>query len=71
MLNSLAELRARKAELEKQEQSLVKELRTRLKEQQDRLVKMGIRPEEPAAKAAPEVEIRPDAIEPPRVLQKK
>jgi hypothetical protein len=50
LLNSLAELRARKAELEKQEQTLIKALRDKLKEQRERLNKVGIEPEDTPAK---------------------
>jgi hypothetical protein len=42
MLNQLADIRAKKAELEKQEQATIKTLRERLKAQKERLATMGV-----------------------------
>jgi hypothetical protein len=47
LLNSLTDIRAKKAALEEQEKTLIAELRTRLKEQKERLAKLGISPDEP------------------------
>src|SRR5437763_1895022 len=44
LLDSLAQIRAKMAELVKQEQEVIKSLRAKLKEQQDRLTRMGIVP---------------------------
>jgi hypothetical protein len=52
VLNQLADIRAKKAELEKQEQATIKTLREKLRAQKERLAKMGVAPEEPPAKAA-------------------
>jgi hypothetical protein len=50
MLNQLADIRAKKAELEKQEQATIKVLRERLKAQKERLAKMGVSVEDVAPK---------------------
>jgi hypothetical protein len=52
ILNQLADIRARKAELEKQEQATIQILREKLKAQRERLVKMGVAPEQPLGKSA-------------------
>jgi hypothetical protein len=52
ILNQLADIRAKKVELEKQEQATIRILRERLKAQKERLAKMGVAPEEPPAKSA-------------------
>jgi hypothetical protein len=52
MLDQLADIRAKKAELEKQEQATIKALREKFKAHKERLSKMGVALEEPPAKAA-------------------
>jgi hypothetical protein len=50
MLNQLADIRAKKAELEKQEQAAIKALREKFKAQKERLAKMGVSVEDVAPK---------------------
>ena len=50
ILNGIAEVRAKKAELEKQEQALLKSLKDRVKEQNERMIKMGISLSDPLPK---------------------
>jgi len=52
MLDQLADIRAKKAELEKQEQATIKALRDKFKAHKERLAKMGVALEEPPAKSA-------------------
>jgi hypothetical protein len=63
LLNSLTEIRAKKAELEKHEQATIKVLREKLKEQKQRLAALGVALEEesqPKAKEARiEIEVPP------------
>jgi hypothetical protein len=63
LLNSLTDIRAKKAELEKQEQATIKALREKLHEQKQRLAALGVVLEEegpPKAKEARiEIEIPP------------
>src|SRR5687767_12335414 len=47
LIKSLADIRAKKAELDKQEQAVVKSLKEKLKEQRDVLKKMGVEVDEP------------------------
>lgn len=54
LLDQLTELRQKKAELDSQEQKLTATLRERLKNQRERLTKLGI---------APDVEIAPPPVE--------
>jgi len=46
LISGLVDLRAKKAELERQEQAAIKTLREKLKEQKQRLAALGIEPEE-------------------------
>ncbi|HVK15154.1 MAG TPA: hypothetical protein VM597_40820 [Gemmataceae bacterium] len=66
LLDRLTELRRQKAELEKQEQLVVKQLRDRLKAQTERLEKLGIAPE---PKATPPVkdEAKAEALRLPEI----
>jgi hypothetical protein len=50
MLKSLADIRLKKAELEKQEQALIKTLRAKAKELNEQLTKMGVIDEPPPPK---------------------
>jgi DNA-binding protein H-NS len=52
MVDQLADIRAKKAELEKQEQATIKALREKFKAHKERLAKMGVALEEPPAKSA-------------------
>jgi len=56
LIDDLTELRRQKAELEKKEEAVVKQLRDRLKQQKDRLSKLGIEPT-PVPAPAPAVEV--------------
>jgi hypothetical protein len=53
LLSELEKLRKQKAELEKQEQALMAKLQERLKDQTDRLQKLGVVPAPAAPPAAP------------------
>jgi hypothetical protein len=57
LLNSLTDIRAKKAELEKQEQATIKTLREKLKEQKQRLAALGVVLEEEAPPKANEARI--------------
>jgi hypothetical protein len=57
LLNSLTDIRAKKAELEKQEQATIKLLREKLKEQKQRLAALGVVLEEEAPPKAKEARI--------------
>jgi hypothetical protein len=69
LLNQLADIRARKAELEKQEQATIKVLRERLKAQKERLAKMGVALEDDVPK--PQVEKADLDIGPAKGADKK
>src|SRR5262245_31723132 len=65
ILNGIADVRAKKAELEKQEQALMKVLRERVKEQRERMAKLGISLDEPPAKVEVKGEPPPKLDLPP------
>jgi hypothetical protein len=50
LIDQLEEIRKRKAELEAREKALVEQLQRRLKNQSDRLQKLGVVPAEPSSK---------------------
>jgi|SRR5262245_34645496 len=76
LIKSLADIRRTKAELEKQEQAVLKSLKDRLKEQRDVLRKMGVELDEPPAKVEakeadlPKIAI-PAIVPPPIEPEKK
>jgi len=53
LLNSLTDIRAKKAELDKQEQATIKALREKVKEQKQRFAALGISVEETPPKPTP------------------
>ena len=66
LLDRLTELRRQKAELEKQEQATVKQLRDKLKAQTERLEKLGIAPEPKDAPPAKD-ETKTEALRLPEI----
>jgi hypothetical protein len=62
LLDEIQQIRTRKAELEKKEQTLIAEVRKLVAQQADRLNKMGL-----GVQAQPPVEIVPPAINLPRL----
>jgi hypothetical protein len=64
LVQQLQRLRAKKAELDRQEKKVVAALKDKLKEQKQTLEKLGLQPEEPPSPPPPEV--RPDTNEKPR-----
>jgi hypothetical protein len=69
LLDRLTDLRRQKAELEKQEQVTVKQLRDKLKAQTERLEKLGVAPESKDVPPAPNVKTEgpdPDLSKAPR-----
>jgi hypothetical protein len=70
LLNSLTDIRAKKAELEKQEQATIKALREKLKEQKQRLAALGVVLEEEAPPKANDARIEIE-IPPLKTPEKK
>ncbi len=60
LLDRLEALRAQKAELERQEQEVVKEIRRKVEKQSDRLQRLGV--SDPILPAAPSVSFAPTVI---------